>query len=78
MGPSPKDPQIQQRFLTPCSPGDADAQEMTWMDITAEELLEPELTLRDFERAVANGRPSVNAADLDMHRKFTEDFGQEG
>ncbi|KAI9591319.1 ATPase [Syncephalis fuscata] len=77
-GPCPKDPQTQQRFLTPCSPGDADAQELTWMDITAEELMEPELTIRDFERAVANGRPSVNASDLEMHHKFTEDFGQEG
>lgn len=28
-------------LLTPCSPGDLDAMEMTWMDVTGEKLQEP-------------------------------------
>lgn len=28
-------------LLTPCSPGDPDAIEMTWMDVPSDKLLEP-------------------------------------
>ena len=41
-GPSRKDPNvIAHDLLTPCSPGDSGAMEMTWMDIDGEKLLEP-------------------------------------
>lgn len=63
------------RYLTPCSPGDPDAQEMTWVDIEAEQLHEPDLTLQDFLKAVQNSRPTVNADDIQQHVKFTNDFG---
>ncbi|KAL1931069.1 hypothetical protein VTP01DRAFT_10206 [Rhizomucor pusillus] len=76
--PSRQDPNTTQRYLTPCSPGDPDAQEMTWMDITAEQLMEPDLTLQDFLKAVQTSRPTVNEADIQQHIKFTNDFGQEG
>ncbi|ORY96153.1 Vps4 protein [Syncephalastrum racemosum] len=66
------------QFLTPCSPGDPDAQEMTWMDIESDQLLEPDLTLHDFLKAVGSSRPTVNKADIEEHVKFTNDFGQEG
>ncbi|WFD26991.1 Vacuolar protein sorting-associated protein 4 [Malassezia nana] len=48
---------------TPCSPGDPDAQEMTWVDIGSDELQEPPLVMNDFLRALQNVRPSVSAAD---------------
>ncbi|RKP35206.1 AAA-domain-containing protein [Dimargaris cristalligena] len=63
---------------TPCSPGDPDAVEKSWMDLEAHELLEPELTARDFLKAVKNGRPTVGADDITKHTQFTQDFGQEG
>lgn len=63
------------RYLTPCSPGDPDAQEMTWVDIEAEQLHEPDLTLQDFLKAVQNSRPTVNGDDIQQHVKFTNDFG---
>lgn len=64
--------------LTPCSPGDAGAREMGWMDIGPDELKEPDLTIKDFIKAIKNNRPTVNQTDIENHVKFTEDFGQEG
>jgi vacuolar protein-sorting-associated protein 4 len=63
---------------TPCSPGDQGAEEKTWVDVPGEQLLEPEVTLRDFERAVQSTKPSVSPDDLALHEKFTHQFGQEG
>lgn len=63
---------------TPCSPGDAGAVEKSWMDIEGEALLEPQLTVKDFVKAVKRTRPTVNAADIAKHEEFTNDFGQEG
>lgn len=64
--------------LTPCSPGDEGAVEMNWMQIEAEELQEPELTIKDFIKAIKTTRPTVNEADLKKQEDFTTDFGQEG
>lgn len=64
--------------LTPCSPGDEGAREMSWVDIGTDELKEPPLTIKDFIKAIKNNRPTVNEADIANHVKFTEDFGQEG
>ena len=41
-GPSRKDPsKIVDDLLTPCSPGDFGATEMTWVNIDSDKLLEP-------------------------------------
>lgn len=66
------------KLYTPCSPGDEDAIEMNWMDIEADELSEPILTIKDFLKAVKNTRPTVNEEDLKKQEDFTRDFGQEG
>lgn len=76
--PSRKTPGTMHRYLTPCSPGDPMGKEMSWMDVSGDDLLEPELTVTDFLKAVSNGRKSVNEADLDKYVKWTEEFGQEG
>lgn len=45
-GPSPKDPNvIVDDLLTPCSPGDPGAIEMTWMEVDGEKLAEPAVTM---------------------------------
>lgn len=64
--------------LTPCSPGDEGAMEMSWQNVETDQLLEPELTIKDFIKLIKSNRPTVNAADIENHTKFTEDFGQEG
>ncbi|KAI8396069.1 AAA-protein family signature [Nakaseomyces glabratus] len=66
------------RKLTPCSPGDEGAIEMSWTDIEADELEEPVLTIKDFLKAIKNTRPTVNEEDLKKQEDFTKDFGQEG
>jgi len=78
-GPSRKDPNvIVHDLLTPCSPGDRGAVEMTWVDIPSEKLLEPVITIKDMLRSLATQKASVNEKDLEKQRQFTEEFGQEG
>lgn len=64
--------------LTPCSPGDNGATEMSWMDVESEKLLEPPLVLKDFIKAVHNSRPTVSREDLERNSEWTEQFGSEG
>ena len=70
------DPNV--RKLTPCSPGDPEAIEMSWVDIEADELKEPDLTIKDFLKSIKTSRPTVNAEDIAKQEQFTRDFGQEG
>ena len=64
--------------LTPCSPGDAGAIEMSWDNVSTEELILPISTVKDFIKAVKSSRPTVNAADNQKYLQFTEDYGSEG
>lgn len=64
-------------YLTPCSPGDPDAIEMSWIDLDGEQLLEPELLVSDFVKATMSARPSVNLDDVQKYTEWTNDFGQE-
>lgn len=77
MAPSRATNEITQH-LCPCSPGEATAKEMSWTDIGTDELLEPELTIKDFVKAVKNGKKSVNEDDLGRYVTWTTEFGQEG
>uniref|UniRef100_A0A5F4WK84 Vacuolar protein sorting 4 homolog B n=1 Tax=Callithrix jacchus TaxID=9483 RepID=A0A5F4WK84_CALJA len=78
-GPSRADPNYMvDDLLTPCSPGDPGAIEMTWMDVPGDKLLEPVVSMSDMLRSLSNTKPTVNEHDLLKLKKFTEDFGQEG
>lgn len=45
-GPSRTDPNLViNDLLTPCSPGDPNAVEMTWMEVPGEKLLEPVVSM---------------------------------
>lgn len=65
-------------MLTPCSPGDPEALEMTWEQVKPEKLLEPIVTASDMLKALANSKPSVCKDDLKRFEQFTNDFGSEG
>ncbi len=78
MAPSRADPSKITRHLTPCPPGDPAGKEMDWTRIEADELLEPDLTVSDFVKAVQNGRKSVNDDDIAQYTEWTTEFGQEG
>jgi vacuolar protein-sorting-associated protein 4 len=64
--------------LTPCSPGDAGAVEMTWTEVDSDMLLEPPLQLKDFIKAVKGARPTVSAEDIKRSEDWTNEFGSEG
>ncbi|XP_041646457.1 vacuolar protein sorting-associated protein 4B-like [Cheilinus undulatus] len=78
-GPSRNNPDVVvDDLLTPCSPGDPGAIQMTWMEVPGDSLLEPVVCMLDMQRSLANTKPTVNEQDLEKLKKFTEDFGQEG
>ena len=78
-GPSPTDPTVTfDDLLTPCGPREPGAQEMSWMSVPGDKLLEPKVTVGDFIKSLQNTRPTVNADDLKRFEDFTRDFGQEG
>ncbi|KAI5199233.1 hypothetical protein AUEXF2481DRAFT_37765 [Aureobasidium subglaciale EXF-2481] len=67
-----------QEKLTPCSPGDQGATEMTWMDVDTDKLLEPPLMVKDFIKAIKASRPTVSQEDLKHNAEWTAEFGSEG
>ncbi|KAI1909141.1 Vacuolar protein sorting-associated protein 4 [Ophidiomyces ophidiicola] len=67
-----------QEKLTPCSPGDNGAVEMSWVDVDGDKLLEPPLTLKDFVKAIRSSRPTVSEEDLAKNDEWTKKFGSEG
>jgi len=78
-GPSPLDKSnIVDDLLTPCSPGEPGAIEMTWMDVDGEKLFEPPVTMGDMLNSLSRTKPTVNDDDMKKLQKFTDDFGQEG
>ncbi|KAK4913701.1 Vacuolar protein sorting-associated protein 4 [Elasticomyces elasticus] len=64
--------------LTPCSPGDKGAIEMSWTEVETDQLLEPPLLLKDFVKAVKASRPTVSQDDLKRNTEWTAEFGSEG
>ncbi|XP_065064509.1 vacuolar protein sorting-associated protein 4B-like [Rhopilema esculentum] len=78
-GPSRSDPDVMvDDLLTPCSPGDPGAFEMSWVDVPGDKLFEPIVTMNDMMRSLATIKPTINEEDLFKLKKFTDDFGQEG
>ena len=61
--------------LTPCSPGAEGAMEKAWTDVGSDELLEPLLSLKDFEASISINKPTVSQADIQKHIQFTEESG---
>lgn len=76
--PSRADPNMMTKHLTPCSPGDPTAIEMSWENVEGDQLLEPTLGMADFLKSVKSVRPTVSADDVVEHTKFTLEFGSEG
>ncbi|KAI2616762.1 vacuolar protein sorting-associated protein VPS4 [Hypoxylon sp. NC1633] len=65
-------------LLTPCSPGDPTAQELTWDQIDGDMLLEPLVDFKDFVKAIKSSRPTVSDDDLKRNTEWTKEFGSEG
>lgn len=74
--PSPDDPNVMVKKLTPCSPGAPGAIEKAWTDVESDQLLEPMLTVADFVRSIEVNRKTVSDADVAKHITFTEESGE--
>ncbi|GFT20556.1 vacuolar protein sorting-associated protein 4B [Nephila pilipes] len=58
-GKCPTDPTlISYDLLTPCSPGDPEALEMSWIDVPGNKLLEPEFTMADIRLSMKKAKPT--------------------
>jgi vacuolar protein-sorting-associated protein 4 len=66
------------RMLTPCSPGDPEKIEMTYDDVSSDELLAPDVSLKDFEVALKDSHPTVSKDDIQKQIDWTNEFGSEG
>ncbi|OBT51706.1 hypothetical protein VE04_05878 [Pseudogymnoascus sp. 24MN13] len=55
--------------LTPCSPGDQGAIEMSWTEVDRDALLEHPLLLKDFVKAVKSSRPTSAAGGCQAQRR---------
>lgn len=42
------------------------------------QILPPPITRIDFDKVLARQRPTVSKADLEVHERFTREFGEEG
>ena len=50
--------------------------EKTWTDINSDELLEPLLSVKDFEKSIQVNRATVSQADIAKHIAFTNESGE--
>jgi vacuolar protein-sorting-associated protein 4 len=66
----------------PCSPGDPAAWPCTLETLAdkgyAANVHPPKITKNDFVKVLLKARPTVAKADLEVHEKFTAEFGEEG
>lgn len=70
--------------MTPCSPGDEkspdnkNVEEKSLMEVNADELEVPPVSVEDFEIALESTKPSVSVENIQQHEKFTSEKGQSG
>ncbi|CAN8285635.1 unnamed protein product [Cochlearia groenlandica] len=66
----------------PCGPRQPGAIQTTMQDLAAkglaEKIIPPSITRADFEKVLARQRPTVSKSDLEVHERFTKEFGEEG
>ncbi|RRT42907.1 hypothetical protein B296_00040429 [Ensete ventricosum] len=65
----------------PCGPRHPGAIQTTLQELAAKahkQILPPPISKTDFDKVLARQRPTVSKADLEMHERFTKEFGEEG
>lgn len=69
-------------YYAPCAPRARGAFVASLMDLAAKGLADrvqvPLISRADFDTVLERARPTVSADDLDVHERFTQEFGQEG
>lgn len=66
------------RMLIPCSPGDPEGIEMGYDKVEPDELLAPDVVIKDFEIALEDSHPTVSKDDVMKQIEWTNEFGSEG
>lgn len=66
----------------PCGPRHPGAIEITMQDLAtqgeASKILPPPISRTDFDKVLAKQKPTVSKSDLEVHDRFTREFGEEG
>ncbi|KAK1354603.1 protein SUPPRESSOR OF K(+) TRANSPORT GROWTH DEFECT 1 [Heracleum sosnowskyi] len=66
----------------PCGPKQRGAVQTTMQDLAARglasKIVPPPISRTDFDKVLARQRPTVSKSDLDVHERFTTEFGEEG
>jgi len=66
----------------PCGPREPGAVQTTMQELAAEglaaKILPPPIAKPDFVKVLARQRPTVSKGDLEVHERFTKEFGEEG
>ncbi|KEH29865.1 AAA-type ATPase family protein [Medicago truncatula] len=66
----------------PCGQKQQNAVQVTMQDLAtqglASKILPPPISRIDFDKVLARQRPTVSKSDLDVHERFTKEFGEEG
>ncbi|PKU85379.1 protein SUPPRESSOR OF K(+) TRANSPORT GROWTH DEFECT 1-like [Dendrobium catenatum] len=69
-------------MLMPCGPKTPGSVQTTMQELAAEglaaKILPPPIARADFDKVLARQRPTVSKADLEVHERFTKEFGEEG
>lgn len=50
----------------------------SWCCLMPLQIIPPPISRTDFDKVLARQRPTVSKADLDVHERFTKEFGEEG
>jgi len=78
-GPDPTDEKKTAYDLwEPCSPGDPNAVEKSWIDVPGNKLKEPDVDFNMMLKSLHSQKATVNDEDLSKLKKFASDFGQDG
>ncbi|KAF5780024.1 putative vesicle-fusing ATPase [Helianthus annuus] len=66
----------------PCGPRHPGAIEITMQDLAtrgeASKIIPPPISRTDFDKVLARQKPTVSKTDLEVHDRFTREFGEEG
>ncbi|XP_019181839.1 PREDICTED: protein SUPPRESSOR OF K(+) TRANSPORT GROWTH DEFECT 1-like [Ipomoea nil] len=66
----------------PCGPRQPGAIQTNMQELAAKGLASkvtpPPITRRDFDKVLAKQKPTVSKSDLEVHERFTREFGEEG
>ncbi|CAN4098981.1 unnamed protein product [Withania somnifera] len=66
----------------PCGPKHPCAVQTTMQELAAKglasKIIPPPISKTDFDKVLARQRPTVSKSDLDVHERFTKEFGEEG